>query len=179
MEHNRNRHQLQSRQRRTLLTAAAASPVLLSAASLNTAHAMASGADSNAKKHTVSVGDLEVTTLLAGSRVVEGPQNIFGKNVSAEEFTRVSDENFLPTDAARFYFTPTVVKSGSDVVLFDTGLSPASISGALKAAGMEPGDITTVVITHMHGDHIGGLAGEDGAETFSPQLPRSATHPDT
>lgn len=160
---------LKSTQRRKILAAAAASPVVLSAASLTSAHAMshASGAESNAKKHTVTVGDLEVTTLLAGSRVVEDPHMIFGKNVSKDEFTSVSEENFLPTTAARFFFTPTVVRSGSDLVLFDTGLNPAGITAALSTAGIEPGDITTVVITHMHGDHIGGLAGEDGAETFA------------
>jgi glyoxylase-like metal-dependent hydrolase (beta-lactamase superfamily II) len=160
---------LQSTQRRRLLAAAAASPLVATSAGVLPVHAMQhkSGADSNAIKHTVAVGELEVTTLLVGSRVVEGPQNIFGKNVSAEEFAEASAENFLPTDAARFYFTPTVVKSGSDIVLFDTGLNPAGISSALAVAGIEPADITTVVLTHMHGDHIGGLADDDGKPTFA------------
>ncbi len=120
----------------------------------------------NSNKYSFMLGDLKVSTLLAGSRVVPEPQSIFGMNVSAEAFAEASAENFLPIDQARFFFTPTVVKSGDDVVLFDTGFNPASISAPLKAAGIEPDDVTVVVITHMHGDHIGGLSGEDGEATF-------------
>ncbi|WP_420860479.1 MBL fold metallo-hydrolase [Algirhabdus cladophorae] len=112
------------------------------------------------------VGEFKVTTLLAGSRAVDGPQNIFGMNVDAEEFAAVSAENFIGTDAAQFFFTPTVVNTGSEVILFDTGLNPAGITNALSSAGYTPADITHVVVTHMHGDHIGGLSGDAG-ETFT------------
>ena len=46
------------------------------------------------------------------------------------------------------------------------GLNAAGITAALSEAGYAPTDITHVVITHMHGDHIGGLMNE-GAPTFS------------
>ena len=123
-------------------------------------------AQPNAIKNTFNMGDFEVSTLLAGSRKVENPQSIFGLNVSPEEFAAVSEANFIPTTAAQFYFTPTVVKTGNDVVLFDTGLNPAGITAPLASAGIAPEDVTVVVITHMHGDHIGGLSGEDGTPTF-------------
>jgi glyoxylase-like metal-dependent hydrolase (beta-lactamase superfamily II) len=121
----------------------------------------------NAIKNSFMLGDFEVSTLLAGSRTVESPQEIFGMNVSPEEFAEVSAANFIPTDKAQFFFTPTVVDTGSGIVLFDTGLNAEGITAALAAAGYAPDDVTTVVITHMHGDHIGGLTAEDGTPTFA------------
>jgi len=121
----------------------------------------------NSLKHSIVLGDFEITTLQSGTRIVEEPQSIFGTNVSADEFAGVSDENFIPTDKTRFFFNPCVVRAGSDVILFDAGVNQAGIIAALEQAGLTPDDITIVVITHMHGDHIGGLVGEDGKPTFS------------
>lgn len=112
------------------------------------------------------LGGFEVTTLLAGSRTVENPQEIFGLNVDAETFGAASAAAFIPTDKAQFFFTPTLVNTGSELVLFDTGLDPDGITATLAAAGVSPDQVDTVVITHMHGDHIGGLAGANGA-TFA------------
>ena len=114
-----------------------------------------------------TLGDFKVTTLLAGSRSVDEPQGIFGMNVDAQTFSDVSEANFIPNDVAQFFFTPTVVNTGSEVILFDTGLNPAGTSAALNAAGYTTEDVSHVVITHMHGDHIGGLSDESGTETFA------------
>jgi glyoxylase-like metal-dependent hydrolase (beta-lactamase superfamily II) len=113
-----------------------------------------------------TLGDFEVTTLLAGTRTVEKPTEIFGLNVPPEDFTAASEAAFLPTDKAQFFFTPTLINTGAELVLFDTGLAPEGITGALAAAGYSPDQVDTVVLTHMHGDHIGGLMGETGA-TFA------------
>jgi glyoxylase-like metal-dependent hydrolase (beta-lactamase superfamily II) len=37
---------------------------------------------------------------------------------------------------------------------------------SLKKAGVSAGDITDVLITHVHGDHVGGLATADGTPAF-------------
>ena len=113
-----------------------------------------------------TLGSFEVTALLGGSRVVEDPQSIFGMNVSPEEFAETSAANFLPADKTQFFFTPTVVNTGSELILFDTGLNGAGITGVLGNAGYSPDQVDTVVLTHMHGDHIGGMM-TDGAPTFA------------
>ncbi len=108
------------------------------------------------------LGGFEVTTLLAGTRTVENPNEIFGLNVDADTFGAASVAAFIPADKAQFFFTPTLVNTGTDLVLFDTGLAPDSITATLASAGVTPDQVDTVVITHMHGDHIGGLMGPNG-----------------
>ncbi len=110
-----------------------------------------------AQARRITLGSFEVTTLLVGTRTVPEPQGTFGMNVSPEEFAAASEENFIPTDAVQFFFTPTVVNTGAELVLFDTGLDPEGITGALQAAGYAPDQVDVIVLTHMHGDHIGGL----------------------
>jgi glyoxylase-like metal-dependent hydrolase (beta-lactamase superfamily II) len=113
-----------------------------------------------------ALGGFEVTTLLGGTRTVPDPQTIFGMNVSPEEFAEVSEAAFIPTDRAQFFFTPTLVNTGAELILFDTGLSGPGITVPLEAAGYSPDQVDVVVLTHMHGDHIGGMM-TDGAPTFA------------
>ncbi len=141
--------------RRALLRSALAAPfVTLGAKAF--AEAPMLGA-SFARHRRFTLGNFEVTNLLAGTSTWDGPHGIFGLNISDDEFERVSAENFLSTDQFQGYFTPVVVNTGAQLILFDTGLNPASITDALQGAGYSPDQIDVVVITHMHGDHIGGL----------------------
>jgi glyoxylase-like metal-dependent hydrolase (beta-lactamase superfamily II) len=152
--------------RRSLLATGAALP-LAAAALPRTAAAEAPMMGASFARHRrFMIGGFEVTTILGGTTPREEPQGIFGMNVSPEEFAAVSEANFLSTSRSQFYFTPTVVNTGSEVILFDTGLNGAATTGALAAAGYAPEQIDIVVLTHMHGDHIGGMM-TDGAPTFA------------
>ena len=111
------------------------------------------------------LGSFEVTALLAGTRTFSDVHSIFGTNISDAEFARVSADASIPTDKAQFFFTPTVVNTGSELVLFDTGLNGTGITSALSQAGINNDQIDVVVITHMHPDHIGGLRMR-GGESF-------------
>jgi len=153
--------------RRQLLTRSLATPLAIGAASqLPMSLAHATEAQPNAIKHTFSLGEFEVSTLLAGTRSADDPQSIFGLNVPADEFAAVSAKNFIPADKNQFYFTPTVVRAGDNIILFDTGLNAVGITAPLAAAGIAPDDVTHIVLTHMHGDHIGGITTESGGLTF-------------
>lgn len=156
--------------RRELLLGAAAIPLAATAATLSTSNALADGhahAKTNAAYSHYKVGDFTVTTLLVGSRPATEPQNTFGMNVSPEEFAAASAENFIPSDSFRAFFTPTIVNAGSDVILFDTGLGGDTppIVAAMAGAGYKPEDVTHLVLTHMHPDHIGGMM-TGGSPTF-------------
>jgi len=149
--------------RRSVMLGMASAPLLAASPALAAADMMGVG---STRFNRMKLGTFEVVTLLAGTRPVPDPQSIFGMNVSPEEFADVSATANIPTDQAQFFFTPTVVNTGSELVLFNTGLNPAGITAALAAAGYTPDQIDTVVLTHMHGDHVGGLM--DGANATFP-----------
>lgn len=150
--------------RRAALAGAAAMPLAAAAApALAASHAEKAGP---VLAHGFKLGEMAVTTLLDGSMPRDGAREIFGGNVPQEEFERVSAENFIPADTAQFYFTPTLVDTGREKILFDTGLGQGGIAKALGQAGVTPDQIDIVVLTHMHPDHIGGLM-TDGAPTFA------------
>src|SRR3546814_16901915 len=82
---------------------------------------------------------------------------------SAEAVQAYAAENRLPTTRMEISFTQVLVNTGKELILFDTGNAEArrptagNAVAALAAAGYEPAQIDVVVITHMNGDHIGGL----------------------
>ncbi|GGF41703.1 MBL fold metallo-hydrolase [Subtercola lobariae] len=56
-----------------------------------------------------------------------------------------------------------LIRTGNRTVLVDLGLAPdqiheavtGSLSSRLRAAGVEPDDVTDVDFTHLHIDHVG------------------------
>ncbi|MEM9575845.1 MAG: MBL fold metallo-hydrolase [Pseudomonadota bacterium] len=151
--------------RRAALAGAASLPLLAASTGLSRAAAPMKGVQM-APFQRLKIGAFDVTTLLAGTVAREDPHSIFGLNVDAETFSAASAAANLPVDVAQFFFTPTVVNTGAELVLFDTGLNGPGTTAALKAAGYTADQIDVVVLTHMHGDHIGGMTLDDGSPTF-------------
>ncbi|RKE86035.1 MULTISPECIES: MBL fold metallo-hydrolase [Rhizobium] len=122
--------------------------------------------------HRFNVGKFEVLVVKDGARPSGKPQETFGTNQSPEVVGALLEANFLPADAFVNSFAPVLVNTGSDVILFDTGMGEAGranglgrLAEGLTAAGYTREDVTIVVLTHMHGDHIGGLM-EGGKPAF-------------
>ncbi|NVP56191.1 MBL fold metallo-hydrolase [Mycoplana rhizolycopersici] len=119
------------------------------------------------------LGGFRVTAVRDGMRASGAPNETFGTNQSADTVGALLTENFLPADSFVNSFTPTVVETGSEVVLFDTGMGEGGrenglgrLAEGLRAVGYTPEQVTVVVLTHMHGDHIGGLM-EQGKPAFA------------
>jgi len=53
-----------------------------------------------------------------------------------------------------------LIEAGDDLVLIDAGLkgSPPRITEAIYSLGRLPQDVSAIIVTHAHPDHIGGLA---------------------
>lgn len=152
-------------------TAALAAPAIM----VRAAHADAHGSTikmGGSGAYGFRLGDFELATINDGGLPVPNPQSIFGTDQSKEDVEALLDKNFLPKEQMVIGFAPTVVKAGDDIVLFDAGNGAARretgagrLLAQLPGAGVNPEDVTVVVITHMHPDHIGGLM-EDGEPAY-------------
>lgn len=114
------------------------------------------------------LGDFEITTILDGTNPLPEPHTVFGTDQKPEEVAALLTTDHLPTDQLLNSYTPALVNTGSELVLFDTGRGEGGggqLRERLQASGYKPEDVTVVVITHMHGDHIGGLM-EEGNPAF-------------
>ncbi|KQT83814.1 MBL fold metallo-hydrolase [Aurantimonas sp. Leaf443] len=122
--------------------------------------------------HRFTIGEARVTTVLDGLRPGEGPFPTFGADQSQEAMGALMKANFLPEDRFVNGFTPVLIETGDDLVLVDTGFGEGGAKNGLGrlvermgAAGYAPSDVTVVVLTHFHGDHIQGLVA-GGRPTF-------------
>ena len=118
------------------------------------------------------LGGFEITNFLDGVSQRDGPHPMFGADQPAEAVHRLAAANRLPPTRFENSYTPTIVNTGRELVLFDTGNGPprraaglGRLRALLKDAGYKPGDIDVVVLTHCHPDHIGGLL-EDGEPAY-------------
>jgi glyoxylase-like metal-dependent hydrolase (beta-lactamase superfamily II) len=116
------------------------------------------------------VGDIEVTAINDGfaQRPLEG----FVRNAELSQVQQAMQEAFLPSNALPIAFTTLVLNQGGRLTLIDTGNGDmgAPTSGRwmanFRAAGFDPAQVNTVVISHFHGDHINGVRLKDGTAVF-------------
>ncbi|MCK4600190.1 MBL fold metallo-hydrolase [Candidatus Bipolaricaulota bacterium] len=52
-----------------------------------------------------------------------------------------------------------LIEGLEETVLFDTGGDSAILLGNMRALGIDPSGIDVIVLSHIHGDHVGGLFG--------------------
>jgi glyoxylase-like metal-dependent hydrolase (beta-lactamase superfamily II) len=121
------------------------------------------------------VGDFEVTVVTDGRNNNPLPDT-YAANAKKDEINTVLAANRYPVDRAVQTYTPVVINTGSKLVAIDTGLGLGAFNqskGALgqyqsnlAAAGIDPKQIDTVIISHFHGDHYNGLLDAESKPIF-------------
>jgi glyoxylase-like metal-dependent hydrolase (beta-lactamase superfamily II) len=129
----------------------------------------------------IQLGDFRVALLTDGFWRNDGgcmmgvvPRTLWSRDHPPDDRNRI-----------RLNLTCPLIIRGSDAVLVDTGignrLSPGErdafdhgegwLLGGLRALGMEPGDVTHVVLSHLHFDHCGGLVRRRESGTLDRSFP--------
>ncbi len=121
------------------------------------------------------IGEWEARSCLASKFRLDGgamfgvvPKTLWSKNSPADEKNRIS-----------MVMRPLLLTGGGKTVLVDTGSGTGygekyekiygfedagSLTIEMKTLGVSPGDVTDVVITHLHFDHAGGIVDPIGDE---------------
>lgn len=119
------------------------------------------------------VGQFEVTIVSDGAFPMAPVFPTFGANASREAVEAVLKDAFLDPAALMGQVNAVLVRRGNGpYTLIDTGcgklFGPLTgfVKHNLQAAGVRPGDIQSVLLTHLHPDHAGGVVGDDGKPVF-------------
>jgi len=104
------------------------------------------------------VGDIIVTAISDG--FLDGALDVL-RNIEVEEARQILSANFRP--ARRTAVNAFLIYAAGRLALLETGsgnyLLPTAgkLLANIRAAGVDPADIETVLLTHMHPDHSAGL----------------------
>jgi glyoxylase-like metal-dependent hydrolase (beta-lactamase superfamily II) len=110
--------------------------------------------------YRLMLGDFEITALSDGTFPMEIGKVLI--DIPPTELDAALRRNFLQ-NPAQTSVNGFLINTGAKLVLIDTGagvlLGPSlgRLVANLQAAGYRPEQVDEIYITHMHGDHIGGL----------------------
>ena len=126
--------------------------------------------------HRMKLGSFEVTAMLDG--FIDIPPSVLQADPELVKTLLVAGG--WPEAPMRLPVNTFLVNTGEKLVLLDAGgaklLGPTAgrLPQCLAAAGIEPGQIDEVYITHMHGDHLHGTVTPEGARMFPNAVLRIA-----
>jgi glyoxylase-like metal-dependent hydrolase (beta-lactamase superfamily II) len=128
--------------------------------------------------HRFQLGTLELTVVTDGYLTMSPVQPNFAPDVPAGEVSSLLQRSFRSTKEIDLGMNVLLIRKDQQLILVDTGAgngfgaNAGWLIASLSDAGIQPKDITDIVITHAHPDHIGGLLNPQGKRTF----PNAAIH---
>jgi glyoxylase-like metal-dependent hydrolase (beta-lactamase superfamily II) len=115
------------------------------------------------------LGKLQLVAIRDAQIVIHNDAKVFGVDVGPAAVGEVLKAAGVPDDRLTLSIDALLVRTGQRVILLDSGLGPkakGALLASLKDAGVAPESVTDVVITHTHGDHVGGLVDASGGLAF-------------
>lgn len=127
------------------------------------------GAGRGSDIHRFRVGALECVAVSDGIRPY--PANMFFANAPEEELRAELAAGDDGPETVTSSYNCLVIRAGDEWAVVDTGIGPVDSSlgrllPRLREAEIPPEEIATVVLTHGHPDHIGGLTDAGGSLNF-------------
>ncbi len=120
--------------------------------------------------YRMMVGQFEVTALFDG--IFEFHPELL-KNAGKEEIDKALSHHYGKATGIQTAVNAYLINTGEHLVLVDAGAGTlfsedkqGRILENLKAAGYQPEQVDVIVMTHLHGDHTGGLSDKEGAQVF-------------
>ena len=132
----------------------------------------------------IEIGRIRVHPLNDGFIELDGgamfgivPKALWAKHVPPDAENRIAMSLHCP-----------LAIDGKDVILVDTGVGErlsdreqelykvdrrGGIAARLRELGLEPEDVTHVILTHLHFDHVGGVVARDSSGVPRPAFPRA------
>lgn len=117
------------------------------------------------------VGEYEVTALYDGHTAID---TSLLKGMERNEILRHLDALFIDAEnGMQTAVNAFLIHTGENLVLVDAGSaacfgpSLGQVEGNLRASGYTPEDVDTVLMTHLHPDHVCGITNENGEAVYS------------
>ncbi|MFN8374165.1 MAG: MBL fold metallo-hydrolase [Anaerolineae bacterium] len=107
-----------------------------------------------------TLGQFEILVMKAGGN--PRAATAFLPDAPPDELIPIVRRFNINPDEMAWSMNVVLVKTGTHTVLIDTGLPTSSVDQKLAAEGVTAGEVDTIIITHGHGDHVGGILNATG-----------------
>lgn len=124
--------------------------------------------------YTMTVGEIKLTVITDGHLPVNPVQAEFAQRIDSTKVAKTLENHFSSPVEVDLAMNVLLLECGDKRVLIDTGAGgifgndSGHLGENLAYAGLSPKDVTDVVLSHAHPDHIGGLTDKRSGELLYP-----------